>query len=303
MQQNELKIWFKNLDKDIKNETKLIINSNYYSTFPRKENKLHDIVITPIDNYLNFTNYKYSKLMIFLNRAANTNNLFNFLISNEFIFVENDIDIIINYLKNAKSLNDFPKEIDNITYKFLKKINFSELINMNKKEIETFIYERIKIFDFIFQKMNSEKFEESFDKKFELVNSLFNISGNFNLQLLEIHLEYIKEKKILSAKFAHFLYRLANLDFLSSSTAIGRKISSELGIRSKGFSFKKTEMYIEMNVKKDFKAYDLHADKHLEVKKKIAQKLILLNDNKLDIDKIAEITELPTKEVKKLFNR
>ena len=39
-----------------------------------------------------------------------------------------------------------------------------------------------------------------------------------------------------------------------------------------------------------------------EIKKKIAQKLVNLNDKKLNLDKIAEITELPIKEVKKLFN-
>lgn len=270
MQQNELKVWFENLKNGIKDETIIILNKNI---------NISNSNVKSIGYYSNIDNLKNGNTIIVGNKTLleykDSDKFFKSIFKNLIIIVkhEKSIENFLNLLEN----NDDQNEID-IEYSVVKKKDFSELLKMDAKELGDFL--------------ENNHFH---------IHSFYDNLPMYDLNFINTSINILTKQNILTASFANYLYKFAYLDFTSNTTNVGKQIRKILGIKSKTINNIRT-IDITFPKGKPFKGYDLNTDRYLEIKKKIAQKLVNLNDKKLDLDKIAEITELPIKEVKKLFN-
>lgn len=133
-----------------------------------------------------------------------------YVLSYKIIYIE-DIDSInklINLIKNKSFANT-----NEIRYELLQKIDFESLLTNETIYIEKFVRERL----YLLEKINSN-FERITDEF--LITCLNNYHKN----------------KILFASFAQLLYRLANLDFISTAKRIGGNIVEILGVSSGSIS-------------------------------------------------------------------
>jgi len=271
MQQNELEIWLENLNNDVKNETIIFLNENRYIS----KSNVNTMGYSENLEYLKKCNYIIVKDK-FQFESKNFNKFFNLTFQKPIIIIKDkeSIDKFVKLLQKDKK----QEEID-IKYHLVKKRDFQELLDMGKEEL-----------------INLLKKEHFY------LCTFCPILPMYDEKFIDLNIDILKKNKILSASFANYLYKFAYLDFTSNTTNVGKQIRKILGIKSKTINnIRTTDIIFPKG--KPFKGYDLNTDIYLEIKKEIAQKLVNLNDKKLDLDKIAEITELPTKEVKKLFNR
>lgn len=274
MQQNELEIWLENLNNDVKNETIIFLNENRYIS----KSNVNTMGYSENLEYLKKCNYIIVKDK-FQFESKNFNKFFNLTFQKPIIIIKDkeSIDKFVKLLQEDE--NDKKQEKIDIKYHLVNKKDFQELLHMDKNEL-----------------INLLKKEHSY------LYTFCPILPMYDEKFIDLNIDILKKNKILSASFANYLYKFAYLDFTSNTTNVGKQIRKILGIKSKTINNSRTTD-ITFPKGKPFKGYDLNTDKYLEIKKIIAQKLINLNDKKLDLDKIAEITELPIKEVKKLFNR
>ena len=271
MQQNELEIWLENLNNDVKNETIIFLNENRYIS----KSNVNTMGYSENLEYLKKCNYIIVKDK-FQFESKNFNKFFNLTFQKPIIIIKDkeSIDKFVKLLQKDKK----QEEID-IKYHLVKKRDFQELLDMGKEEL-----------------INLLKKEHFY------LCTFCPILPMYDEKFIDLNIDILKKNKILSASFANYLYKFTYLDFTSNTTNVGKQIRKILGIKSKTINnIRTTDIIFPKG--KPFKGYDLNTDIYLEIKKEIAQKLVNLNDKKLDLDKIAEITELPTKEVKKLFNR
>jgi hypothetical protein len=273
MQQNELEIWLENLNNDVKNETIIFLNENRYIS----KSNVNTMGYSENLEYLKKCNYIIVKDK-FQFEGKNFNKFFNLTFQKPIIIIKDkeSIDKFVKLLQEDE--NDKKQEKIDIKYHLVNKKDFQELLHMDKNEL-----------------INLLEKEHSY---------LYTFCPNFiyNEEFISLSIDTLKKSNILTASFANYLYKFAYLDFTANTTKVGREIRKLIGVKSKTINHYRTrDIYFPKG--KPFKGYDLNTDKYLEIKKIIAQKLINLNDKKLDLDKIAEITELPIKEVKKLFNR
>lgn len=271
MQKNELSIWFDDLENGFRNETIIILNENRNISDFNK----NFFVLVPNKNNLRCGN------TIIVNRKIyskyNDSKFFLKSIFKKSIIFIKDKESIKNFL-NLLENYDEQNKID-VKYHLLEKKDFSELLKMNKEELVNFL-----------------------EHTHSSINVFYSNLQMYDYDFIIKSIDNLKNQNILSSSFANYLYKFAYLDFTSNTTRVGREIRKILGIKSKTINNIRT-IDITFPRGKPFKGYDLNTDRYLEIKKKIAQKLINLNDKKLNLDKIAEITELPIKEVQKLFNR
>ena len=198
------------------------------------------------------------------------------ILNREIIYIEdvNSINKLVELLNN-KSLDYY----NEIKYDFLQKVNFEKLIKSNPEDIEKFVSNRLSLL--------------------EKINCNF---GNIDSNFLEICLKNYNSKKLLLASFAQLLYRLANLDFISSAKKIGGKIRQIVGVASNPVNSNQLQgLNIRLSLR-NYRIYDLNEKPFvMDTKIDIAQKLVKLNLKGLDVIKVAQITELPLKKVEKMY--
>ena len=198
------------------------------------------------------------------------------ILNREIIYIEdvNSINKLVELLNN-KSLDYY----NEIKYDFLQKVNFEKLIKSNPEDIEKFVSNRLSLL--------------------EKINCNF---GNIDSNFLEICLKNYNSKKLLLASFAQLLYKLANLDFISSAKKIGGKIRQIVGVASNPVNSNQLQgLNIRLSLR-NYRIYDLNEKPFvMDTKIDIAQKLVKLNLKGLDVIKVAQITELPLKKVEKMY--
>lgn len=166
-----------------------------------------------------------------------------------------------------------------IQYTFVEKVDFKNLLEQDIEIIKEFIGQRSQHI----LKLNS------------------NLQA-IDINLINLYLDIYKHRNILLASFAQSLYRLANLDFMNTSKAVGGNIREILGVGSEVISYKSLKMELPMAFKRNIRIYDLNSNEiETKVKTDIAQKLLLLENKDLDIEKIAKTVELPKKEIEKMY--
>lgn len=214
------------------------------------------------------TNFRYDNL---LSDNDNFLDIINKCVNRDVIYIKGKD----NFSKVLKNLNDENLTID-IEFTYIDKDKFEDTIR-NRKDIENYIRKRKKD-----------------------LSEIYKDILNFNFDDLEEHIGLLEQKNILTAKLAHYLYRLNELDFYSTVSSIGTKIGRILGVRAKTINFKKS-LITNTYEFRNFKAYDLNKiDFNFDFKIKVAKKL--LDSEKFNISKISEIVELPLKEVQRLYD-
>ena len=300
MSEKILKEWLNNIDNEEINKPVLFID-DCYSKYKKEISKIKKIeIITP---------YIYKKHSVRMKNII----IFNKDVSMEFekINEEKFLYILDNCVIRGIIYIDDSKIIENQNYKN-ENIKSPSEMEFNKRIINFLLKEQVDISDLEihyldkkqfdnFQNMNKEEFTNFIKFREKILRRVYSNIKKIYLEHIEDHILLLFEKNLLTAKIAHYLYRLSELDFYSTTTYVGNNISKRLGIKSKTITCKMIHMITYVYINKNFKAYDLNIDRDLELKKKIAQKLLLLsNSKKLDKHTIAEVTSLPLKEVEKL---
>jgi hypothetical protein len=281
MDENILNIWLEILYENLSNKKILFLKVNTGDTknfseslniFIRKDISIINIDILKEKNGLE----KIGTNLIIISDSLEPIENMKLILNREIIYIEdvNSINKLVELLNN-KSLDYY----NEIKYDFLQKVNFEKLINSNLDDIGKFVSDRLSLL--------------------EKINCNF---GNIDSNFLEICLKNYNSKKLLVASFAQLLYRLANLDFISSAKKIGGKIRQIVGVASNPVNSNQLQgLNIRLSLR-NYRIYDLNEKPFvMDTKIDIAQKLVKLNLKGLDVIKVAQITELPLKKVEKMY--
>ena len=281
MDENILNIWLEILYENSSNKKILFLKVNTGDTknfseslniFIRKDISIINIDILKEKNWLE----KIGANLIIISDSLEPIENMKLILNREIIYIEdvNSINKLVELLNN-KSLDYY----NEIKYDFLQKVNFEKLINSNLDDIGKFVSDRLSLL--------------------EKINCNF---GNIDSNFLEICLKNYNSKKLLVASFAQLLYRLANLDFISSAKKIGGKIRQIVGVASNPVNSNQLQgLNIRLSLR-NYRIYDLNEKPFvMDTKIDIAQKLVKLNLKGLDVIKVAQITELPLKKVEKMY--
>lgn len=281
MKKNELNIWLENTAKNLSNQRVLFLktNQNDYLKILDDLNKQYQVTPIKIEDLQKYKTIASGMNPIIISDGFYKNiESMKVFLPREIIYVKepNSIEKLI-LLINSKS-HDFENEI---YYELLQKIDFESLFKNEQMNIQKFVVDRL---DFL-EKINS---------KFE------NIDADFLLTCLKNY----HEKKIVLASFAQLLYRLANLDFTSTSKKVGGSIKEVLGVKSSSISRSKLVDLKTNQLNKGFRVYNLNENSFIsDTKIKIAKNLVKLDIKELDITKISKATELPLKKVEKCIKK
>ena len=281
MDENILNIWLEILYENSSNKKILFLKVNTGDTkifseslniFIRKDISIINIDILKEKNWLE----KIGANLIIISDSLEPIENMKLILNREIIYIEdvNSINKLVELLNN-KSLDYY----NEIKYDFLQKVNFEKLIKSNPEDIEKFVSNRLSLL--------------------EKINCNF---GNIDSNFLEICLKNYNSKKLLLASFAQLLYKLANLDFISSAKKIGGKIRQIVGVASNPVNSNQLQgLNIRLSLR-NYRIYDLNEKPFvMDTKIDIAQKLVKLNLKGLDVIKVAQITELPLKKVEKMY--
>ena len=196
----------------------------------------------------------------------------------------------IIYIEDKKSINIFLSLISGNTnniysellYSFIEKTNFEEFVKDTKNIHKEFMY------------------------RFDLLEKLHINLLEHDISFYKEALNYYINNNILCSNLAHLLYKIAEFDFKSNKTVIGRKISSIFGTSSKEMNINHIFSYqVRVHLKsKNIKVYDLKFDqKAYDIKMDIAKKLIMLDFKDLNNEKISKLIELPYKDIDNLYKK
>ena len=281
MDENILNIWLEILYENSSNKKILFLKVNTGDTkifseslniFIRKDISIINIDILKEKKGLE----KIGTNLIIISDSLEPIENMKLILNREIIYIEdvNSINKLVELLNN-KSLDYY----NEIKYDFLQKVNFEKLINSNLDDIGKFVSDRLSLL--------------------EKINCNF---GNIDSNFLEICLKNYNSKKLLLASFAQLLYKLANLDFISSAKKIGGKIRQIVGVASNPVNSNQLQgLNIRLSLR-NYRIYDLNEKPFvMDTKIDIAQKLVKLNLKGLDVIKVAQITELPLKKVEKMY--
>ena len=193
------------------------------------------------------------------------------------------------YIEDARSIEIFINALDNnridscneIKYEVIERTDFLTILQ-DKTNLTNFFFDRVEILKKI------------------------------GIHVLEKHIEFYKlvlnhyiKHNVIAANFIHKLYQICNLDFESSSRAIGDRISLICGVKSKAINILNISVSLRQHVKvNNIKVYDLNFNNiEFDTKLKIASNLLKLDSKDLNIEKISKITELPFCEIEKLYKQ
>lgn len=287
--ENELEKWFDNLTKKNPNKKILFldnVDSNELSNIKNEYNRnilmKNFIGILFIDDEIEQQNIIVNKSLVCL--RVGDNFLTDDFFGKEIIYVDlkNKVD---NSLKDIILGKTNKIDFENYEFDYVDKINLKDLI-ADKDMLLNKIIERKKFLKHITGK----------DFNFDKSNSHFKN----DIAELDKHINILKNKKILTASFAHYLYKIFMLDFSSSATKVGLQISKSLNSKSKTFTHASLTEIKSSNY--NLKAYDLNINQiEIDTKRKIAENLISLKKEKLDYKTIAKVVNLPEEEVSKIL--
>ncbi|PNV82250.1 MAG: hypothetical protein C0627_11075 [Sulfurimonas sp.] len=199
------------------------------------------------------------------------------IVQRDVILVEDgeSINKMIYLLKN--------KQLDQnseIKYHLLEKVKFEDIVYLDTNVIREFVIART-----------------------HLLKKLNIYFKDLDIEYVDTCLNIYKHKKVLLARFAQSLYRLATLDFTSTDKSVGGTIHKTLGVGSKVLSMKSLKIIVPTSMNKNHRAYDLNENQiETNIKIDIAKKLILLKCKTLDIEQIASTVKLPVKKVEKMYS-
>lgn len=276
MQDNKLKIWIENGLNRVNNNEVVFIKYEGILNIKKPFNSKFDCIDTNIMN--NDFGLKFRNSIITINKISIFEKLFYNNIKDGFIFIEDEESIKkFIYAIETKDISI----CNEIKCSLVEPVSLEIILKYSREDIKIFIKDR----ESILQAMNYKyvKFDE---------------------EDLEYFLEVYYKRNILIAAFIQKLYRLVNLDFISSSKNIGSLLSEILSTSSKTHTPKQIGVVFIGKKPTNIKAYNLNINQvELNIKNKIATNLFKFTFNELDIATIAKITELSIKRVENIYKK
>jgi hypothetical protein len=283
MQTDRLKEWIKNTNSSKTNQEVLFIKGSCKHTqynlldLKRVGNSFQSNIKLFWLDEIKEVKYRYycNQIVVMLSQDMKQFETIKKTIARDVIYVDDSesINKIIELLKE--------KTVDiryAFQYELLKKEKFEEILQLDKESLERFIINR----NILLSKIHFG---------FEAVD----------ITLLNDYLTIYSLKKVLLAKFAHYLYRLTTLDFTSTVKSAGASIHTTFGVQSKIINLKSLKIRVTTSLIGNHRVYDLNENQiQTDIKMGIAKKLVALDLKELDVSKIANITELPLKQIEKM---
>ncbi|WP_164469443.1 hypothetical protein [Aliarcobacter cryaerophilus] len=275
---------------------KWINDGNENKAYPLLILKVNDEDIENIFNSIKKLNNR--KRHFFVNKIDLTYEQFRFSPINQILIIKKNHYLIKEmqehikkgciYIEDNDSINKFIYALDNNVY-FCKDITFEVI---ERTDFLTILQDKNNLIKFFF---NMVEILEKID-----IHILDKQTDYYRLVL-----EHYLKKNIISANLIHKLYQITNLDFESSSRAIGDRISLICGVKSKAIHIQNISLKLRKYFKNNnIKVYDLNFNQiEYDTKLTIAQKLLGIDSKDLNIEKISKITELPLQEINRIYKK
>lgn len=283
MIENKIKTWIDNSNKNMASSMVIL--------------KVND---ENIENILNsITKLNNRKRHLFVNKIDYIQQENKFSLINQILIIKKNLYIPIHEMKNNIRREGIYIEDDRSIEMFINALDINRIDSCN--EIKYEVIERTDFLTILQDKTSLRKF--LFDRV-EILEKIGIHVLDKHIEFYMLVIDYYIKHNVIAANLIHKLYQIVNLDFESSSRAIGDKISLICGVKSKATNISNISMSLRRYVKSNIKVYDLNFNQiEYDTKLNIASKLIILDSKDLTVEAISKITELPFCEIEKLYKQ
>ena len=283
MIENKIKTWIDNSNKNMASSMVIL--------------KVNDENIENVFNSIKKLNNL--KRHFFVNKIDYIQQENKFSLINQILIIKKNLYIPINEMKNNIRRGGIYIEDDRSIEIFINALDINRIDSCN--EIKYEVIERTDFLTILQDKTSLIKF---FFDRVEILKKIGIHALDKHIEFYMLVLDYYIKHNVIAANLIHKLYQIVNLDFVSSSRAIGDKISLICGVKSKATHISNISMSLRRYVKSNIKVYDLNFNQiEYDTKLNIAIKLLNLDSKDLTVEKISKITELPFCEIEKLYKQ
>ena len=283
MIENKIKTWIDNSNKNMASSMVIL--------------KVNDENIENVFNSIKKLNNL--KRHFFVNKIDYIQQENKFSLINQILIIKKNLYIPIHEMKNNIRRGGIYIEDDRSIEIFINALDINRIDSCN--EIKYEVIERTDFLTILQDKTSLRKF--LFDRV-EILKKIGIHALDKHIEFYMLVLDYYIKHNVIAANLIHKLYQIVNLDFESSSRAIGDKISLICGVKSKATHISNISMSLRRYVKSNIKVYDLNFNQiEYDTKLNIASKLIILDSKDLTVEAISKITELPFCEIEKLYKQ
>ena len=283
MKENKIEKWIDNSNKNMASSMVIL--------------KVNDENIENVFNSIKKLNNL--KRHFFVNKIDYIQQENKFSLINQILIIKKNLYIPINEMKNNIRRGGVYIEDNDSINKFIYSL---EINNIDLcKDIK---YESIERTDFLTILQDKTSLRKFLFDRVEILEKIGIHVLDKHIEFYMLVLDYYIKHNVIAANLIHKLYQIVNLDFESSSRAIGDKISLICGVKSKATHISNISMSLRRYVKSNIKVYDLNFNQiEYDTKLNIASKLIILDSKDLTVEAISKITELPFYQIKKLYKQ
>ena len=276
---------------------KWINDSNENKAYPILILKVNDENIENVFNSIKKLNN--IKRHFFVNKIDCMQQENKFSLINQILIIQKNHYILIKEIKEHIKRKCIYIEDDRSIKIFINALDSNRIDSCN--EIKYEVIERTDFLTILQDKTSLRKF--LFDRV-EILEKIGIHVLDKHIEFYMLVLDYYIKHNVIAANLIHKLYQIVNLDFESSSRAIGDKISLICGVKSKATHISNIYISLRRYVKSNIKVYDLNFNQiEYDTKLNIAIKLLNLDSKDLTVEKISKITELPFCEIEKLYKQ
>lgn len=284
MIENKIKTWIDNSNKNMASSMVIL--------------KVNDENIENVFNSIKKLNNL--KRHFFVNKIDYIQQENKFSLINQILIIKKNLYIPINEIKNNIRRGGIYIEDNDSINKFIYSL---EINNIDLcKDIK---YESIERTDFLIRLQDKSNLINFFLNRVEILKKIGIHALDKHIEFYMLVLDYYIKHNVIAANLIHKLYQIVNLDFESSSRAIGDKISIICGVKSKATHISNISINLRKYViNNNIKVYDLNFNQiEYDTKLNIAIKLLQLDSKDLTVEAISKITELPFYQIKKLYKQ
>lgn len=284
MIENKIKTWIDNSNKNMASSMVIL--------------KVNDENIENVFNSIKKLNNL--KRHFFVNKIDYIQQENKFSLINQILIIKKNLYFPINEMKNNIRRGGVYIEDNDSINKFIYSL---EINNIDLcKDIK---YESIERTDFLIRLQDKSNLINFFLNRVEILKKIGIHALDKHIEFYMLVLDYYIKHNVIAANLIHKLYQIANLDFISSSRAIGDKISIICGVKSKATHISNISINLRKYViNNNIKVYDLNFNQiEYDTKLNIAIKLLQLDSKDLTVEAISKITELPFYQIKKLYKQ
>lgn len=284
MIENKIKTWIDNSNKNMASSMVIL--------------KVNDENIENVFNSIKKLNNL--KRHFFVNKIDYIQQENKFSLINQILIIKKNLYIPINEMKNNIRRGGVYIEDNDSINKFIYSL---EINNIDLcKDIK---YESIERTDFLTILQDKTSLRKFLFDRVEILEKIGIHVLDKHIEFYMLVIDYYIKHNVIAANLIHKLYQIANLDFESSSRAIGDKISLICGVKSKATRISNISMNLRKYViNNNIKVYDLNFNQiDYDTKLDIATKLLQLDSKDLTVEKISTITKLPFYEIEKLYKQ